>query len=578
VSDGTNYAGIQVQGLTLEKLARLTGLVYNVKAYGAKGDGSTNDQPAIEAALSGLSTDGGVLYFPAGTYIVALDASDRSIYISQSNVTLYLAQGATIKLRNNELSGSLIGNVVKIGDGTSALSDIRITGPGKIDGNRANNPSAGTITTGATIYVHGPCTDILIDCAGVVNASRDAIYIYGESPASRAERITIRGVRIDNSAEGIVWARADHVTVDSCHVTTTAEQDGIEPAEDSSYWQISNNYLSGIHSSNVPIDVFSNAGACEHGVVAYNRIVGNQVYGITVGAGATGPTTDVLILGNSLDDCGIQIGENAAAVEDVRIVNNRLRGAGSNNVAGINVQEPAVVITGNMVSEFDLMGIQVGAENAIIRDNVVYNNGQDTGESAANRVGIKTATRNTIVAGNLIYDDQGAATQHFGIFADSSTNALVVNNIIYGNITAPVSKNAALTAMLAHNRGFVSENAGTATVPSGSTGISVPHGLTAAPTGSLRIEHVTVTPTNNLGNATKFWVGTINDNIFSLLVDADPGATTATFVWQARIDPLREKVAADAADTGDTATSRIEAKDSAADAADATDAATSVKI
>lgn len=43
----------------------------NVKAFGAVGDGVTNDTSAIQAAISYVqSTDGGTVLFPAGTYIV----------------------------------------------------------------------------------------------------------------------------------------------------------------------------------------------------------------------------------------------------------------------------------------------------------------------------------------------------------------------------------------------------------------------------------------------------------------------------------------------------------------------------
>jgi hypothetical protein len=46
--------------------------VFNVKddAYGAKGDGSTNDTTAIQAAINAASS-GGTIYFPPGTYMVS---------------------------------------------------------------------------------------------------------------------------------------------------------------------------------------------------------------------------------------------------------------------------------------------------------------------------------------------------------------------------------------------------------------------------------------------------------------------------------------------------------------------------
>jgi hypothetical protein len=50
-----------------------TGLVYNVKSpvYGATGDGVTNDQTAIAAALAAaVAAGGGIVFFPKGTYLI----------------------------------------------------------------------------------------------------------------------------------------------------------------------------------------------------------------------------------------------------------------------------------------------------------------------------------------------------------------------------------------------------------------------------------------------------------------------------------------------------------------------------
>ena len=64
---------------------------FNVKDFGAKGDGVHTDSPAINAAIQAASeAGGGTVYFPAGTY------SSYSIRL-QNHISLYLDHGAILK-------------------------------------------------------------------------------------------------------------------------------------------------------------------------------------------------------------------------------------------------------------------------------------------------------------------------------------------------------------------------------------------------------------------------------------------------------------------------------------------------
>ena len=63
---------------------------YNVRAFGAKGDGKTIDTAAINRAIeTAAAAGGGTVRFPAGNYLSV------SIHL-KSNIALYIDQGATI--------------------------------------------------------------------------------------------------------------------------------------------------------------------------------------------------------------------------------------------------------------------------------------------------------------------------------------------------------------------------------------------------------------------------------------------------------------------------------------------------
>jgi len=64
--------------------------LYNVRAFGAKGDGKALDSPAINKAIDvAAAAGGGTVFIPAGTY--------RSFSIRlKSNITLYFDQGSTL--------------------------------------------------------------------------------------------------------------------------------------------------------------------------------------------------------------------------------------------------------------------------------------------------------------------------------------------------------------------------------------------------------------------------------------------------------------------------------------------------
>lgn len=78
--------------------------VFNVKAsaYGAVGDGSTDDTTAIQAALDAAVAARGTVIFPAGTYIIS-----APLTVDNSAVRI-LGTAAMIRIGNIEMSGAVL--------------------------------------------------------------------------------------------------------------------------------------------------------------------------------------------------------------------------------------------------------------------------------------------------------------------------------------------------------------------------------------------------------------------------------------------------------------------------------------
>jgi len=89
VADYLKKLHSSLQGESTERIMdfdilRLTNVPWvDVRAYGAKRDGSTDDSKAIQAAIDAVPTDGGIVFFPPGTYKI-----NTGLTISSSNVYL----------------------------------------------------------------------------------------------------------------------------------------------------------------------------------------------------------------------------------------------------------------------------------------------------------------------------------------------------------------------------------------------------------------------------------------------------------------------------------------------------------
>ena len=225
--------------LTLSCLSAIAGNLndYNIRSFGAVGDGKNLDSPAINTAIeSAFANGGGKIIVPAGIYLCG------SIHL-KSNIELHLLPGAIIKAAPASMKvydeSESFGGFPEYQDGghtyfhnsliwAEGQDNISITGRGMIDGEgltkkdteNAGNVQGGSIGTGDKAIALKLCTNILIRDITIFRGGHFAIIITG------CEKGTIDNVTIDTNRDGIDIDCCKYLTVTNTKVNTPND-DGI---------------------------------------------------------------------------------------------------------------------------------------------------------------------------------------------------------------------------------------------------------------------------------------------------------------------------------------------------------------
>ena len=241
--------------------------LYNVRDYGATGDGRGLDTEAINRTIAtAAAAGGGAVYFPAGTYAC------YSIHL-QSNIALYLAAGSTILAADPPAAGQPGGydapepnpgndrwedfghshwhNSLIWGDG---LENVAILGPGRIFGRGLSRgfgrkdllPGEPRPPRPAFTRPAGPIADpgypnprdtlpagvgnksiALKNCRNVI--LRDFTIYHGGHfgiLATGTDNFTIDNLKIDTNRDGMDIDCCQEVRISNCTVNSPAD-DGI---------------------------------------------------------------------------------------------------------------------------------------------------------------------------------------------------------------------------------------------------------------------------------------------------------------------------------------------------------------
>jgi polygalacturonase len=217
---------------------------FDIRAYGAVGDGKAVDSPAINKAIeAAAAAGGGTVLFPSGTWL------SFSIRL-KSHVALYLAQGATILAADSPLPGATTGynggsydaaepetawdayqdyghnhwhNSLIWGEG---INDVSITGPGLIFGKglsfgatraaRGNYPiyKAEQAGVGNKAIALKNCRNVLFRDFSILKGGHFGFLLTG------VDNLTIDNITIDTDRDGIDIDCCRNVRVSNCFVNS----------------------------------------------------------------------------------------------------------------------------------------------------------------------------------------------------------------------------------------------------------------------------------------------------------------------------------------------------------------------
>lgn len=225
---------------------------FDVRKYGATGDGKTLDTNAVNRAIEeAAAVGGGVVVFPAGTYVCF------SIHL-KSNVHLYLQQGSTIVAAESPLPSEQTGyrgGVYDAAEPNTAwdayqdyghnhwhnsllwgedIHDFSITGPGLIYGKGlsfgANRMARGNYPiyvaeqpgVGNKAIALKNCRNVLLRDFSILKGGHFGLLLTG------VDNLTIDNLKIDTDRDGMDIDCCQNVRVSNCTVNSPWD-DGICP-------------------------------------------------------------------------------------------------------------------------------------------------------------------------------------------------------------------------------------------------------------------------------------------------------------------------------------------------------------
>src|ERR1035437_6081072 len=203
----------------------LCAATFNVRDFGATGDGKTLDTAAIQKTIDAAAVGGGMVLIPGGKFLTGP-------FTLTNNINLHLAKDATILISDDQTNYPVVKNRYQDAITANGAHDLEISGEGTIDGQGENwwatfraNPA----------MPHRPYLIKLTDCTrvsvhGVMLRNSPMFHLVPQNCAD----VTIQGITIKSPTDAPNTDGIDpsgwNFTIADCTIDTGDDNIAIKPA------------------------------------------------------------------------------------------------------------------------------------------------------------------------------------------------------------------------------------------------------------------------------------------------------------------------------------------------------------